>query len=321
MQGAGISAFGAPVEILDLPESHELQATDVLIEVRAAGVGNWDEIARRGGWDLGIFPPMALGVEASGIVIAVGSSVHRFAEGDAVLTHPVPLRHQGAWAERLVAAETTIAKKPPNMSWATGALFPVPALTSGQVIHRLQAKRGEPFLIHGAGGVTGGLLVAVAAAAGARVVAVASSQDKERIAAYGAEVVLDYHDASWPIEARAIFGPHGATAAVNAVRGGAARLMPMVADGGRLVTTTGDGPPPERGITVINFYVSADGELLEKLAVDFTARRLTIPLAMHYRLPGAPSALAAVVSGHAGGGIVLLPYGMEIAAAVEPASL
>ena len=308
MQGAGIRAFGAAVELLDLPEPHEPLETDVLIEVRAAGVGNWDEIARNGGWKLGIVPPMALGVEASGIVIAVGSSVHRFAEADEVLTHPVPLRHQGAWAERLVAAEATVARKPPNMSWSTAALFPVPALTAGQVIHQwLQVKRREPLLIHGAGGVTGGLLVAVAAAVGARVVAVASSHDRERIATYGAEVVLDYHDSSWPAQARAIFGRHGAPAAVNTVRGEAARLIAMVADGGRLVTTTGDGPPPERGVTVTNFYVSADGELLERLTVDFEAQRLTIPLAAHDRLPNAAAALAAVASGHAGGGVVLLP--------------
>lgn len=308
MQGAGIRAFGAAVEILDLPEPNEPQETDVLIEVRAAGVGNWDEIARNGGWGLGIVPPMALGVEASGIVIAVGSSVRRFAEEDEVLTHPVPLRHQGAWAERLVAAEATVAKKPLNMSWPTAALFPVPALTAGQIIHHwLRVKRGEPLLIYGAGGVTGGLLVAVAAAAGARVVAVASSHDSERIASYGAEVVLDYHDSSWVAQARDIFGRHGAPAAVNAVRGQAPRLLAMVADGGHLVTTTGDGPPPERGVTVTNFYVSADGELLEKLAGDFEARHLTIPLAAHYGLPNAAAALAAVVNGHARGGVVLLP--------------
>lgn len=308
MQGAGIRALGAAVEILDLPEPREPEATEVLIEVRAAGVGNWDEIARNGGWDLGIVPPMALGVEASGVVIAVGSAVHRFAESDEVLTHPVPLRHQGAWAERLVAVEATVARKPPDMSWPTAALFPVPALTAGQVIHDwVQVQSGEPLLIHGAGGVTGGLLVAVAASAGARVVAVASSQDRQRLAAYGAQVVLDYHDPSWPAQANAIFGPSGAPAAVNTVRGGAERLMDMVADSGRLVTTTSDGPPSERGVTVTNFYVSSDGELLEKLAFDFVARHLTIPLARSDPLGDAAAALAAVVGGHAGGGVVLVP--------------
>ena len=35
------------------------------IAVRAAGVGDLDEIVRQGGWDVGIAPPMALGVEAA----------------------------------------------------------------------------------------------------------------------------------------------------------------------------------------------------------------------------------------------------------------
>jgi len=39
-----------------------------LIDVRACGVGNWDEFARAGDWDLGTRPPMALGVEAAGLV-------------------------------------------------------------------------------------------------------------------------------------------------------------------------------------------------------------------------------------------------------------
>ena len=307
MRGAGISAFGTEVEILDLPEPPLPHEGEVLIEVRAAGVGNWDEIARQGAWDVGIVPPMALGVEASGIVTAVGRSVRRFVEADHVLTFAVPLSHQGTWAQRLVVAESTVARKPPNMSWQTAAMFPVPALTAGQVVHdSLQLKSDESVLIYGAGGVTGGLLVVVAAAAGARVVAVASSIDRERLTTYGAQVVLDYHDADWPEEARAIFGSRGAAAIVNAVRGSAPGLISLVADGGRLVTTTSDGPAPERGVAVTNFCVSADGELLEKLAAEFDVRHLTINVARQDQLSEAAAALAAVRSGHSGGGVVLL---------------
>jgi NADPH:quinone reductase-like Zn-dependent oxidoreductase len=52
-----------------------LRADEILIDVRAAGVGNWDEFVRTGGWDTGTRPPMALGVEAAGIVASAGSSV------------------------------------------------------------------------------------------------------------------------------------------------------------------------------------------------------------------------------------------------------
>ncbi len=47
---------------------------EVLLEVRAAGVGNWDEFVRTGGWGVGVTPPMALGVEAAGTVMAAGRS-------------------------------------------------------------------------------------------------------------------------------------------------------------------------------------------------------------------------------------------------------
>jgi NADPH:quinone reductase-like Zn-dependent oxidoreductase len=49
--------------------------------VRAAGVANWDDIVRQGGWDVGLSPPMALGVEAAGVVTAAGAGVHDWALG------------------------------------------------------------------------------------------------------------------------------------------------------------------------------------------------------------------------------------------------
>lgn len=132
VKSAGVRKIGDPVEPLDV-EERDLRDDEVLIEVRAAGVANWDEIVRTGGWDVGIAPPMALGVEASGVVRTVGSAVTRFRPADAVLTHPLPLMHQGAWAERLVAAEDRVATKPERMSWEVAGIFPVPALTASQL--------------------------------------------------------------------------------------------------------------------------------------------------------------------------------------------
>ncbi len=68
MRAAGIRRYSAPVEPLELRGPGELRPDEVLLEVRCCGVGNWDDIARTGGWDLGQHPPMALGVEAAGVV-------------------------------------------------------------------------------------------------------------------------------------------------------------------------------------------------------------------------------------------------------------
>src|SRR5919106_3919763 len=134
MRAAGISEFGGAVGRIDLPDPRSLADDEVLIEIRAAGVGNWEEFVRTGGWDVGGVPPMALGVEAAGGVIAVGPEVDWPAAGAAVMTHPLPLPYQGCWAERLVAPAHLVAEKPRDASWAEAAAFPVPALTAEQVL-------------------------------------------------------------------------------------------------------------------------------------------------------------------------------------------
>jgi len=103
MRAAGIEAFDGDVRMLELAEPGPPGEDEIVIAVRAAGVGNWDDIVRTGGWDVGRGPPLALGVEAAGVVVAVGDGVASLAPGDDVLTHPLPLRQQGAWAELLVA--------------------------------------------------------------------------------------------------------------------------------------------------------------------------------------------------------------------------
>src|SRR5262245_62967446 len=75
MRAAGISEFGGAVGWIDLPDPRPLADDEVLIEIRAAGVGNWEEFVRTGDWDVGRAPPMALGVEGAGTVTAIGDSV------------------------------------------------------------------------------------------------------------------------------------------------------------------------------------------------------------------------------------------------------
>ena len=50
---AGVRTFGGKVETLEVDEPRPLAADEVLIEVRSAGIGNWDNIIRTGGWDVG----------------------------------------------------------------------------------------------------------------------------------------------------------------------------------------------------------------------------------------------------------------------------
>ena len=65
MRGAGILAYGGAVQLLELPAPEISDPQQLLITVHGAGVGNWEDIVRTGGWDVGDVPPMALGVEAA----------------------------------------------------------------------------------------------------------------------------------------------------------------------------------------------------------------------------------------------------------------
>lgn len=308
MHVAGIRHLGGDVELIEVPGPRPLAEDEVLIRVAAAGVGNWDEIVRTGGWAVGASPPMALGVEAAGTVVAVGRTVTAWAPGDEVLTHPLPLRDQGTWAPTLLAPAGLLARKPAGVGWVAAAVFPVPALTAEQVlVEALRVRAGDRLLVHGAGGVTGGLLVALGAVRGAEVLATASPHSQHRVTALGARHVLDYHDESWPDRVRALTGGAGVAAAVNATPGGAARAIRAVADGGRLATITADAPVAARGITVARVYVRPDGGQLRRLAPLLADGRLTIAVARVDGLGDAAAALARVVGGRAGGAVALTP--------------
>src|SRR5256885_15067332 len=97
MRAAGITALGEPVEIFEVDELATPAAGEVLIDVAAAGIGNWDELVRIGNWRIGGPAPMALGTEAAGTVAAVGSRVAEGRKGDGGMTHPLPLRRHGTW--------------------------------------------------------------------------------------------------------------------------------------------------------------------------------------------------------------------------------
>jgi NADPH:quinone reductase-like Zn-dependent oxidoreductase len=307
MRAAGIDVFGADVRVLEFAAPGSPAPDELVISVRATGVGNWDEIVRVGDWDVGRKPPLALGVEAAGVVAAVGEEVTSFALGDELLTHPLPLRHHGTWAELLVAPAALVARKPAAVPWETAAAFPVPALTADQALSEAApSPAGEWVLVHGAGGVTGGLVVQLAVARGATVVATAGPSSESRVRDYGARVVLDYHDPDWPARVReAAPGGRGVDAAVNAARGGAASALHAVADDGRLATITGDPPTPERGVTVANIYVEADGERLSALAEALEDGLLSLNVAARSALADAATALQGAVTGRAAGATVL----------------
>jgi NADPH:quinone reductase-like Zn-dependent oxidoreductase len=307
MRAAGIRRYSAPVELLELPGPGELRPDEVLLEVRCAGVGNWDDIARTGGWDLGRRPPIALGVEAAGVAARVGGAVAGVAVGDRVMAHSLPLRLQGAWAEWFVAADSDVAAVPAAVPFEAAAALPVPALTADQTLRALGAGPGATVLVHGAGGVTGTLIVQLARHLGAEVIATAGPHSAARVSAAGAAHVLDHRSPEWPGQVFALTAGRGVDLAANAARGGAARALQAVKNGGRLATITSDPPDAERGIEISQVYVAPDGPRLAQLGELLAAGTIGVAVSTPFPLEHAARALAYLQQGTNGQAVVIQP--------------
>jgi NADPH:quinone reductase-like Zn-dependent oxidoreductase len=296
-----VDRFGAEIRLLELPEPAVPRPGEVLLGVRACGMGNWDEFIRTGGWDTGTGPPMPLGVEAAGVIVAVGSGVHGFQPGDTVTTHSLPA---GSWAEKFTALAQHLALVPAGVPMTVAAALPVPALTADQALDAMTVRPNETVLVHGAGGVTGGVLVNLAAHRGARVIATAGQAGRAR--ALGAAHVFDYHEPDWPARVRALTsGGVGVDAAVNAARSGSADAVRAVRDGGRLATITGDLPPAERGIALSDIVVVPDGARLARLVPLHVPDAIMVGAS--YPLAEAAAAMARLREGMHGAAIVLEP--------------
>jgi NADPH:quinone reductase-like Zn-dependent oxidoreductase len=94
---------------------------------------------------------------------------------------------------------------------------------------------------------------------------------------------------------------------VNAAPQGEAAALGSVADGGRFATITGRPPGQQRGVSIADVFVRADGPQLRKLAGLPGEGRLSITVASSYTLEQAPAALQSAIAGAGGGAVVIRP--------------
>ncbi|MFF2810354.1 NADP-dependent oxidoreductase [Streptomyces sp. NPDC058000] len=289
------------VALLELPEPSSPGPGQILVAVEAAGVGPWDELLNGAGWDVGLRPPAALGVEGAGKVLAVGAGVTGFAVDDRVLAHEAPLPGgSGFWAERVLINADHAAACPPGLDAVHAAALPVNGLTALQALEKLDLSRGQRLLITNGGGATGALAIQLAAAKGIEVTATASAAAAERLLGLGAMEVVDYRDPNWSAKVRG-----GFDAALIIATSTADAALPLVRDGGRLCSLTSDAPSEERGITSWDLYVEPNTAQLVQLAEQAAAGTLKLapePLP----LSEGPAAFARVVTGRAGGKKIVL---------------
>lgn len=208
-------SFRDASEIVDVSMT-EPGPGEISVRNRWCGVnGIFDtQIARNAVDYVRIRPPTFTGVEALGIVEAVGDGVGEFAIGDAVVT----VKFTGGYREANVGPAANFAKVPnSDREWLALASTGVSAALALE--HTGEAKSGDTVAVSAAAGGLGHLLVQLAKLRGCRVVAVCGGEHKAGfVRSLGADRVIDYNAESVADVLSSEF-PNGLNVAIDTVGG------------------------------------------------------------------------------------------------------
>jgi NADPH:quinone reductase-like Zn-dependent oxidoreductase len=195
--------YGPPevVEIRDV-ERPEPTGDEVLVGVRAASVNraDLDGLKPKPGFMrlfMGMRSPRnhEVGIDAAGVVEAVGPDAARFKPGDEVMTDLFASGRFGAFAEYVCAREKAFEPIPAGMSFEEAATLPHSAVLALQGL-RLRRGRsvqaGMKVLIDGASGNVGPFAIQIAKALGAEVTGVARGDKLDFVRSLGADHAIDY---------------------------------------------------------------------------------------------------------------------------------
>lgn len=209
---------GTP-ESLVVEEIPDPQPTDdeAVIDIHAAGVNFPDSLIIAGKYQFKPGFPFSPGGECAGVVSQVGANVKNVKVGDRVIAFTT----WGAFAEKIAANSRALVPMPPDLDFATAAGF---VLTYGTSYHalidRAALKAGETVLVLGASGGVGLAAIEIAKAAGARVIAAASSAAKLAICReHGADELIDYANEDLRERLKAITGGQGVDVIYDPVGG------------------------------------------------------------------------------------------------------
>lgn len=204
------------IEDVSVPSGAHPQAVGgrLLVDVRCAGVSFPDLLQTRGEYQLSVPTPFTTGGEIAGVVREAAAE-SGFQVGDRV----AGLVLYGGMAEQALAMPQYTVKLPERMTFEEGAALYLNYSTAWFAVRRARVQSGETVLVHGAAGGVGTAAVDVLHGAGARVIAVVSSDEKAAVArSMGADAVVRSSGA-WLEEVRELTGGHGVDVVLDPVGG------------------------------------------------------------------------------------------------------
>ena len=200
------------LEAVDLPVPSPGPG-QALVRHQAVGLNFIDTYHRSGLYPMKM--PVVLGLEAAGVVEALGEGVTRFEVGDRVAYNGT----LGAYAEAAVVPADRAVKVPDAVSLETAAAVLLKGMTAEFLVRRChKVEPGQTVLIHAAAGGVGSILVQWAKALGATVIATVGSEAKAALAReHGADHVILYGEEDVAARVSEITGGEGVTVVYDGV--------------------------------------------------------------------------------------------------------
>jgi len=177
------------IEYKDVDEPN-LNEDTILIKVSSVGVNFPDGLLVQGKYQLKPETPFIPGMEVAGEVIGLGTKETNFAVGDRIAA----LSQLNGYAEKAVVKTSSTFKIPKNMSYDDACALLCAYGTSHYALkQRGKLKKGETLVVLGASGSSGIAAIQIGKIIGAKVIAVASNSEKQKIAKEnGADLSIGY---------------------------------------------------------------------------------------------------------------------------------
>jgi 2-desacetyl-2-hydroxyethyl bacteriochlorophyllide A dehydrogenase len=263
MKSVQLVAHGTPgrFEVRDLPDQQPSPG-EVVVRVFACGLNHLDLWLEEGALPLPIPLPRTPGCEIAGRILATGEGVKDWKQGDRVAiqsnifcgqceycsrgeeslclnSEMVGVQRDGGFAEQVVVPERGLARLPDQVDFETSAALTLAGSTAMHMLtRRATVRAGDWVLVMGASSGVGSAAIQIARQLGARVIATASSKEKQELALkLGAVHVVNTNSESWPAEVRKITAKHGVDLIVEHIGGKVLeQAFNCLARGGTIVT-------------------------------------------------------------------------------------
>jgi NADPH:quinone reductase-like Zn-dependent oxidoreductase len=311
MKAIVLTEAGAPENlVLQEVEKPGPKEDEVLVKIKAVSINPVDAKTRKGGGLLAGLqqaPPVILGWDIAGDVVAVGAGVKAFKEGDPVFGMINFPGNGKAYAEYATAPAAHLAHIPANIGYEEAAATTLAALTAWQVlVHQAGIKAGQRVLVHAAAGGVGHFAVQIAKHFDAFVIGTASAANNDFLQDLGVDQLIDYTQEDFSQKLKdvdIVLDPIGGETTVKS--------LAVLKKDGILISIVGGAKPEveslakDSDVVAKNCLVHSSGEDMKQLAILLEEGKLKPTVSGRYSFNQMAEAHRQIETGKTRGKIVV----------------